>query len=185
MSRRRRQLLGWVVGALALVGLALALPSDLVFVLAGVVWGLGLAGFVARGRYGKARALLAQKQYEAAFDELLAFERQVTTDAWRRQLAFLFTGFSTTDPLALARCYQGVVRLEQGRLAEAEALLASAVQQDPGYGLAWANRALGAALAGDAERARAFATTAKQHDVAGPRLDRLIDDALSKPTPKE
>lgn len=184
MSRRQRQLVGWVVGALALVALALVLPGDLVFILAGVVWGLGLAGFVARGRYGRARALLAQKQYEGAFDELLAFEQQVKKDAWRRQLAFLFTGFSTSNPLALARCYQGVVRLEQRRLAEAEALLASAVAEDPGYGLAWANRALGGAMAGDAGRARAFAEAARQHDVAGARLDGLLADALSKVQPK-
>ncbi|MBL8918362.1 MAG: hypothetical protein JNJ54_05840 [Myxococcaceae bacterium] len=184
MSRRRRQLLGWFVATVALVGVALLLPADLVFVLAGLIWGLGLAGFIARGRYGKARALLAQRRYEAAFDELLAFEQQVKQDAWRRQLAFLFTGFSTTNPLALARCYQGVVRLEQGRLAEAEALLASAVEQDAGFGLAWANRALGAAMAGDAARARAFAATAKQHDVSGAKLDRLLDDALSKVKPQ-
>lgn len=183
MSRRQRHAVTWIVVALLFVGVCLALPGDVVFVLAGAAWGVGLAGFIARGRYGRARALLSAKRYEAAFDELLAFEQQLRRDAWRRQLAFLFTGFSTTNPLALARCYEGIVRLEQGRLVEAEALLASAVEQDPGYGLAWANRALCAAMTNDAERARSHAAVAKTNGASGPTLDRLLDDALSKAKP--
>lgn len=182
MKGARRQLLLWLGVAVLLVGVALLLPGDVVFVLAGAAWGLGIAGFVARGRYGKARALLSAKQYEAAFDELLAFEQQVRRDGWRRSLAFLYTGFHTGDPLALARCYQGVVRLEQGRLVEAEALLKSAVEQDPAYGLAWANRAIVAASMGDEASARAHQAAARQNGVTGSTLERTIAAALSKST---
>ncbi|MBL8938021.1 MAG: hypothetical protein JNM69_25885 [Archangium sp.] len=183
MKGARRQLVIWLGVAVVLVAIALLLPGDVVFVLAGAAWGLGLAGFVARGRYGKARALLSAKQYEAAFDELLAFEQQVRRDGWRRSLAFLYTGFHTGDPLALARCYQGVVRLEQGRLVEAEALLKGVVELDQAYGLAWANRAIVAASMGDEPSARAHERLARQNGVTGATLARTIAAALSKTTP--
>lgn len=182
MRGARRQLAIWTGVASLLVGVSLLLPGSVVYLLAGAAWGLGLAGFVARGRYGKARTLLSQNRYEAAFDELLAFEQQVRRDGWRRSLSFLYTGFHTNDPLALARCYQGVVRLEQGRLVEAEALLKSAVEQDPAYGLAWANRAIVAASMGDEASARAHQTVAQQHGITGATLDRTIAAALAKTT---
>lgn len=180
MTRSQQHVAIWVAGGLLLLGLPLVLPTDLVFVLVGVAWGLGLAGFVARGRYGRARALLTAKQYEAAFEELLAFEQQVTRQRWRRDLAFLYTGFHTSNPIALARAYQGVVRLEQGRLGEAEALLAAALEQDPDYSLPWANRAIVAASLGDAERARTFATTARSLGFTDAALDRVLEAALQK-----
>ncbi len=184
MRGARKQLAIWSGAVVLVVALSLLLPGDVVFVLAGAAWGLGLAGFVARGRYGKARSLLSAKQYEAAFDELLAFEQQVRRDGWRRSLAFLYTGFHTGDPLALARCYQGVVRLEQGRLVEAEALLKSAVELDRAYGLAWANRAIVAASMGDEASARAHQLAARTNGVTGATLERTISAALSKTKPK-
>lgn len=180
MTRPQQHVAIWVAGGLLLLGLPLVLPTDVVFILVGVAWGLALVSFVARGRYGRGRALLKAKRYEAAFDELLAFEAQVKRDAWRRQLAFLYAGFRTANPIALARGYQGVVRLEQGRLAEAEALLKSALEADPDYAVPWANRAIVAASLGDEAKARAHAATAKSLGFTDVGLDRAIADALSR-----
>lgn len=74
------------------------------------------------------------------------------------------------------------MRLEQGRLVEAEALLKSAVEQDPAYGLAWANRAIVAASMGDEASARAHQAAARQNGVTGSTLERTIAAALSKST---
>ncbi len=178
MTRPQQHVAIWVAGLLLLVGLPLVLPTDVVFVLVGVAWGLAVVSFIARGRYGRARSLLAQKKYEAAFDELLAFEQQVTRDAWRRHLAFLYAGFRTSNAIALARGYQGVVRLEQGRLAEAEALLKSALEKDPDYSVPWANRAIVAASLGDEARARSHVETAKSLGFTDPGLDTAVAQAL-------
>jgi tetratricopeptide (TPR) repeat protein len=178
MTRPQQHVAIWAVGLLLMVGLSLVLPADALFLLIGMAWGLALVSFVARGRYGRARALLAQKKYEAAFDELRAFEQQVTREAWRRHLAFLYAGFRTSDAIALARGYQGVVRLEQGRLSEAEALFKSALQKDPDYGVPWANRAIVAASLGDEKSARAHVATARSLGLKDPALDLAVAQAL-------
>lgn len=181
MSRRAKHLLIIAVVGVILVIISWALPPNAVFTLAGLGWGLGLAGLIARGRYGKARTLMARGQHEAAFDELLAFEKQLETDAWRRALAFLFTGFHTSNPVALVKATQGAVRLDQGRLVEAEALLEVAVRLDPGYALPWANRALVAASMGHAEAARVHAEKARSLGYRSAAFER----ALASPRPHQ
>ncbi len=161
MSRRALNVAIIFGGVALLVVVPWVLPAQAVFVLAGIGWGVGVAGYLARGRYGAALSLMKKQQWEAAFDELLAFEKQVSVEGWRRRLAPLATGFSTFDPVALAKATQGAVRLEQGRLAEAELLLEAAVALDPEYSLAWANRALAAAGLGDLEKARLHAERAR------------------------
>lgn len=181
MSRRAKNGAIIAAGVLVLLVMPLVLPPQAVLALAGVGWGVGLAGFLARGTYGTALTLMKKKEWERAFDELLVFEKQVSEDGWRRRLAVLSTGFSTFDPVALAKATQGAVRLEQGRMAEAELLLAAAVALDPEYGLAWANRALAATALGKAELARDFADRARALGVRS----RAFEATLSTHARKE
>jgi tetratricopeptide (TPR) repeat protein len=183
MTRPQQNVAIAVIGLVTMLLAPLVLPVEIVWTLVGVAWGVSLVAFVARGPYGKARALLRDKQYEAAFEALREFEALVTAQAWRRSLAFLYAGFQTANPLALARGYQGVARLEQGRLSEAEALLVSALQLDPDYCLPWANRAIVAALLGDETKARAHADTARALGFTDARFDGVLADALTKGRP--
>lgn len=180
MTRPQQNVAIAVIGGVCLLLFPLALPEGAVWTVAGIAWGVSLVAFFARGPYGKARAQLEAKQYEAAFETLREFEALVTKQAWRRSLAFLYAGFQTSNPVALARGYQGVARLEQGRLAEAEALFVSALQVDPDYCLPWANRAIVAAMLGDEAKARAHAETARELGFTSARLDAVIAEALVK-----
>lgn len=92
--------------------------------------------------------------------------------------------FTPAIPLALARCYQGVVRLEQGRLVEAEALLKSAVElaivltaspgpTAPSSPRRWVTRL----------RRGRINSLARTNGVTGATLD-VISAALSKTKPK-
>jgi tetratricopeptide (TPR) repeat protein len=108
------------------------------------------------------RSLMKQGKWDDAALELAAFEHEQSTVAWRRALAFLFVGSWTSDGVAVARGTLGAIRLEQGRLDEAEAHLKRAVEKDPGYALPYANLALVAARRGDTAAADAHRARAHQ-----------------------
>ncbi|MCA3012079.1 MAG: hypothetical protein INH41_06705 [Myxococcaceae bacterium] len=180
MTRPQQHVAIALMVAACLLLAPLVLPDDVVWGLLGTAWALSLAALVARAPYGVARAQLKAKQYEQAFESLRAFEALVTRQAWRRWLAFLYAGFQTSNPVALARTYQGVARLEQGRLAEAEALFVSALDADADCGLAWANRAVVAALLGDDATARAHVATARALGFTDSRLDATVAEALAR-----
>ncbi len=180
MARPQQHAAIAVMSLFLLAVLPVVLPDGFVWVVVGLSWGVALVSYVARGRYGVARAHLRARRYAQAFDEFAAFERQASSSAWRRALGFLYAGFQTSDPIALARGHLGIVRLEQGRLTEAEAFLRAALDQDPDYCLPWANRAIVAALSGDEAAALKFATTAKDLGFRDLKLDAVIADALKK-----
>lgn len=160
MTRRQQHLGIWVSLTVLLVGLPLVLPGEVVMPLVGALLVFGLVGLAARGEYGVGRRLLAKGQFEEAHAAFVRFEQQLVRQPWRARLAFLYAGFSTSDGPSLAQTYQGIARLEQGRLVEADAHFSEAIARDEGSYLPWANRAIVAASAGRTDEARTLAATA-------------------------
>lgn len=103
--------------------------------------------------FHRARALLRARQYESAATELAAFESSIAQTAWKRALAAMAVGLYTSNPLAAARNTLGAVRLEQGRLEDAETHFKAALSHDAGYAVPWGNLAVLAAMRGDADGA--------------------------------
>jgi tetratricopeptide (TPR) repeat protein len=170
----------WLLSLLVVLTVLLLTPSWVVWVLVGCAWGVSVVSLVAGRSYAQARAKLRSKQYDAAFDSLHQFEEHVSFDGWRKQLAFLYTGLLTSNPVALARGYKGVVRLEQGRLAEAEQWIQSAIEQDREYALPWANGAIVHALRGNEDKARAFAAEAARLGFRNRQFQEVLAMALAK-----
>jgi tetratricopeptide (TPR) repeat protein len=126
------------------------------------------------------RALMKRGQWDDAALELAAFEHEQATVAWRRALAFLFVGTWTSDGVAVARGTLGAIRLEQGRLDEAEGHLKRAVEQDPGYALPYANLALVAARRADAAAAEAHRARAHQLGFRRRAFEQALAAALAR-----
>ena len=98
----------------------------------------------------RARRLLRTRHYEEAAAELAMFESALSGAGWKRALGALAVGLYTSDPLAAARNTLGAVRLEQGRLDDAQTHFKAALEQDAGYAVPWGNLAVLAAMRGDA-----------------------------------
>jgi tetratricopeptide (TPR) repeat protein len=127
----------------------------------------------------RARSLLARKDYEGAVTALAAFEAALAT-SWKRALASRAVGFYSSNPRAVARNTLGGVRLEQGKLDEAETHFASALELDPLYGVPWGNRAVLAAMRGDAAAAEAARLEAAERGFAPKLLAQVITEKLKR-----
>lgn len=174
MTRAQQHVGLWLSVGLSLLALGLLLPEWALFGLSGALGLVGALGVVLRLPYGRALRLLEAKQYDEAGAVLEALEAQLLAQSWRRAAGFLYSGFSTSNALALVRATRGAVRIEQRRYDEAEALLEAALRDDDGYGLAWANRAIAAAGRGDAATAEAHATKARERGVSGEALAKAM-----------
>jgi tetratricopeptide (TPR) repeat protein len=110
--------------------------------------------------FHRARRMLRRQEYEEAAAELALFETSLAQAGWKRALAATVVGLYTANPLAASRNTLGAVRLEQGKLDEAQGHFKAALEHDAGYAVPWGNLAVLAAMRGDAagaEEARAKA----------------------------
>lgn len=127
----------------------------------------------------RARAALAERRFDDAAADLAAFEVALTASAWRRAVAGFAVGFYSGNALAVSRGTLGAVRLEQGRLEDAQTHLSRALELDPAYGVPWANLALLRATRGDADGAEAARLRAQQLGFAPRQLPVLLRERLA------
>ncbi len=179
MSRPARNRLFAVIFVVATLGFAPKLPSPLLWSAAALVFSLTAFALWLTTGFRRARALLAQKQYDAAATELAAFELSLT-ESWKRHVAGLAVGTYTTSAFAAARNTLGAVRLEQGRLDDAATHFSAAIALDAQYAVPWANRAVLAAMRGDAAGAHEAKDTAKKLGFRSKVLDSVVADKLAK-----
>lgn len=180
MTRPRRHLALIVVFVVAALVLSPRLPDAALWA-AAAVGALLLAVSYAAGRHLFAgRALMAKARFDDAALELAAFEQEQSNSAWRRALAFLFVGTFSSDGVAVARNTLGAIRLEQGKLDEAEGHLRRALEQDPGYAVPHANLALVAAARGEPEAAQAHRDRAWALGFRRKVLDVAVKERLAK-----
>jgi predicted Zn-dependent protease len=133
----------------------------------------------------RARRAFAQKRFDDAAADLAAFEVALGTSAWRRAVASLAVGLYSGNPVAVARNTLGAVRLEQGRLDDAQAHLSRALELDPEYAVPWANLALLRATRGDADGAEAARVRAQQLGFAPRSLPGLLRERLAARPPRD
>lgn len=177
MSRPARN--RWLAVALVVVAVLLGprLPDAVLWALVGVMGVvMGLAVWLTMP-FHRARSLLRAKQYDDAATELAAFELGLS-EPWKRRLAGLAVGLYTHHALAAARGTLGAVRLEQGRLDDAATHLDAAIALDAQYALPWANRAVLAAMRGDAAAANDAKDKAKALGFGSKVLDAVVADKL-------
>lgn len=173
---RNRLLVVAVVGGALLLGPRLPdpLPWGLVALFLPV---FGLTVAVVRPLV-RARRALAEQRYEHAAADLAAFEASLLAAPWKRALASLAVGLYTGNALAVARGTLGAVRLEQGRLDDAETHLRRALELDPGYAVPHANLAVVRAMRGDAAGAEEARQKAAALGFAPKVLAAVIKDKL-------
>jgi tetratricopeptide (TPR) repeat protein len=169
-------LLLFVVGALAV---APRLPDVALWTAAGLGAAIITVSLAAGRHLFRGRWLMKQKRWDDAAVALAAFEREQAQGGWRRALAFLFVGTFSSNGLAVAQATLGAVRLEQGRLDEAEAHLRRALEVDPDYAVPHANLALLAAMRGDAAGAQTHRARAHQLGFRRRSLDAALAKALA------
>lgn len=90
----------------------------------------------------RARSLHKNKQFDEAALAVAEFEKNVSATPWKLRLAGLAVGLYTSSPLAAARNVLGAIRLDQGKLDEAEMHLKASLEHDALYALPWANLAV-------------------------------------------
>lgn len=129
------------------------LSSAVVWSVTGVLFPLMLLALVVARPFHQARSLLRKQQYEEAAVSLAEFETSIAQVPWKRTLAGAAVGLYTFSAIAAARNTLGAVRLEQGRLDDAETHFKAALQHDAGYAVPWGNLAVLAAMRGDAAAA--------------------------------
>ena len=129
--------------------------------------------------FHRARGLLRKQKYEEAATELAAFERALTQAGWKRVLAATAVGLYTANPLAAARNTLGAVRLEQGRLDDAQTHFKAALEHDVGYAVPWGNLAVLAAMRGDAAGAEEARVKAAALGFKPKVLAAVIKDKLA------
>ncbi|GMU61995.1 MAG: hypothetical protein AMXMBFR34_37580 [Myxococcaceae bacterium] len=179
MTRPRRNLLLLLLFVVAALVLAPRLP-DLALWLAAAAGGLVIVVSVLAGRHlFKGRSLMGQQRWDDAALELAAFEQEQSRGGWRAALAFLFVGTYSSNGLAVARATLGAVRLEQGKLDEAEAHLRRALEADPGYAVPHANLALVAARKRDATAAQTHRARAHALGFRRKAFDAALAEALA------
>ena len=179
MSRpARNRLLVFVVMIVAFV-VSPRLPTWLTWVLGGA--GLPVVGVAlwVTAPLRAARTLLMRKQFEQAAMAVLAFEARMAL-LWQRVLAALAVGFYTSNPKAAARNVMGAVRLDEGKLDEAERMLEKAVKLDDGYAIPFANLAMVAAKRGDRAVAMERREAARKRGYASKTLDAELERSLSE-----
>lgn len=128
--------------------------------------------------FQRARGLLRKRQYEEAATELAAFESSLTA-GWKRALASMAVGLYTSNPAAASRNTLGAVRLEQGRLDDAQTHFKAALEHDPLYAVPWGNLAVLAAMRGDAPGAEEARLKAASLGFKPKILSAVIKDKLS------
>lgn len=139
---------------------------------------MALALWVARP-FHEARAQLKKQQYEDAAASLAQFETSIASVPWKRALAGAAVGLYTFNALAAARNTLGAVRLEQGRLDDAETHFKAALQHDAGYAVPWGNLAVLAAMRGDAGAAEDARLKAAAMGFKPKVLGAVIKDKLA------
>jgi tetratricopeptide (TPR) repeat protein len=178
MTRPARNRLLAVLFVVSALVAAPRLPDVVLWVVAGLVAPVMLLAFLVTQPFRKARGLLADQQYESAATELAAFEKALDDAPWKRTFASFAVGLYTANPLAASRNTLGAVRLEQGKLDEAERHFKKALEFDEGYGVAWGNLAVLAAMRKDAAEAELARAKAAELGFKPKLLAAVIQDKL-------
>jgi len=131
--------------------------------------------------FHRARTMLRKRQYDEAATELAAFETSISQAAWKRAIAGMAVGLYTSNPLAAARNTLGAVRLEQGRLDDAQVHFKASLKHDPAYAVPWGNLAVLAAMRGDAVAAEEARSRAAALGFKPRVLAAVIKDKLAPP----
>jgi len=179
MTRPRRNLA--LIALFVVVAFALAprLPDAVLTTAAALGAGLVVACGLAAKHLLAGRSLMKQGRWDDAALELAAFEQEQARGGWKKALGFLIVGAWSSDGVAVARGTLGAIRLEQGRLDEAEAHLKRALEQDAGYAIPHANLALVAARRGDAAAAEAHRARAHALGFRRRAFEKALADALA------
>ncbi|MEW5743289.1 MAG: hypothetical protein AB1938_30550 [Myxococcota bacterium] len=180
MTRPRRNLLFILLFVGAALFFAPRLPDVVLWPAAGLGAALIAVSFAAGRHLFKGRSLMSQGKWDDAALELAAFEQEQSQPGWRRRLAFLFVGTFSSNGLAVARATLGALRLEQGRLDEAERHLTRALEADAGYAVPHANLALLAARRGDAATAETHRAHAHRLGFRRRSFDAALKAALAR-----
>ena len=180
MTRPARNRLIAVVLVVGIIALSRFLATEVIWAAAAIATPLLVTALVVTLPFQRARALLGRQRYEDAALELAAFEKAVLGSGWKRFFASLAVGLYTSEPVAAARNTLAAVRLEQGRLDDAATHLAAALERDPDYAVAWANRAVLAAMKKDRGTAEEARLKAAELGYAPKLLLRIIEDKLSQ-----
>lgn len=149
MSRPTRNRLLVAVFVVVAFAAAPRLPNLLLWSVTAVATPLVIAALWVSAPFLRARGFLQKQKYEEAATELAAFESSLSA-GWKRALASLVVGLYTSNPVAAARNTLGAVRLEQGRLDDAQTHFKAALERDALYAVPWGNLAVLAAMRGDA-----------------------------------
>lgn len=155
------------------------LSDAVVWAVAAIVFPVTLLALWVARPFHQARSLLSKQKYEEAAAALAEFEVSITQTPWKRALAGLAVGLYTFSALAAARNTLGAVRLEQGRLDDAETHFKAALQHDAGYAVPWGNLAVLAAMRGDAPAAEESRLKAASLGFKPKVLSAVIKDKLS------
>lgn len=179
MSRPARNRLFAVIFVVTMLGLAPKLPNALLWSVTALAFVVTAVALWLTTGFRRARVLMAQKKYDDAALALAAFELSLS-EPWKRRIAGLAVGTYTTSAFAAARNTLGAVRLEQGRLDDAATHFSAALSLDAQYAVPWANRAVLAAMRGDAAGAHEARDTAKLLGFRSKVLDSVVADKLAK-----
>ncbi len=130
--------------------------------------------------FHRARTMLRKGKYDEAAAELAAFEVSISKAGWKRALAATAVGLYTSNALAASRNTLGAVRLEQGRIDDAQVHFKAALEHDPGYAVPWGNLAVLAAMQNDATAAEDARLKAAALGFKPRLLAAVIKDKLAK-----